>query len=93
LASVAVPVPFLDILTYRVPDGVPLPARGARVVVPLGKRSVTGIVVDPAGSLDAGQTPPEKIKSILLNFESHFSSDAAQRSCFVYNHQPVGFHY
>ena len=39
LVSVAVPVPFLDVLTYQVPDGVPPPQRGARVVVPLGKRS------------------------------------------------------
>ena len=40
--SVAVPVPFLDLLTYKVPDGLDPPARGARVVVPLGKRVVTG---------------------------------------------------
>ena len=54
LVSVAVPVPFLDVLTYQVPDGVAPPPRGARVVVPLGKRVVTGIVVDPAATLDAG---------------------------------------
>ena len=65
MVSVAVPVPFLDLLTYHVPDGVPLPTRGARVVVPLGKRVITGIVVDPAASLQADQTAPEKIKSLL----------------------------
>ena len=65
LVSVAVPVPFLDVLTYQVPDGVAPPPRGARVVVPLGKRVVTGIVVDPAATLDAGQTPADKIKNIL----------------------------
>jgi primosomal protein N' (replication factor Y) (superfamily II helicase) len=42
---VAVPVPTLDLLTYRVPPGAPPPAVGARVVVPIGTRSVTGIVV------------------------------------------------
>ena len=63
--SVAVPVPFLDLLTYQVPDGVPPPPRGARVVVPLGKRVVTGIVIDPAATLDAGQTSADKIKNIL----------------------------
>src|SRR5262245_9986510 len=47
--SVAVPVPTLDLLTYRVPEGVDLPEVGARVVVPLGTRSVTGVVVDHAG--------------------------------------------
>ena len=47
LISVAVPVPLLDLLTYRVPDAHPAPAVGARVRVPLGSRVVTGIVVDP----------------------------------------------
>ena len=42
--SVAVPVPHLDPLTYLAPD--PAPAVGARVRVPLGSRTVTGIVVD-----------------------------------------------
>jgi primosomal protein N' (replication factor Y) len=65
LVSVAVPVPFLDLLTYQVPDGVSPPPRGARVVVPLGKRVVTGIVIDPAATLNAGQTSADKIKNIL----------------------------
>jgi primosomal protein N' (replication factor Y) len=43
---VAVPVPNLDLLTYAVPDGVAVPKVGARVVVPLGTRVVTGIVVE-----------------------------------------------
>jgi primosomal protein N' (replication factor Y) len=42
--SVAVPVPFLDQLTYSVPAEVEVPVRGARVIVPLGSRVVTGIV-------------------------------------------------
>ncbi len=46
--SVGVPVPGLGCLTYRVPDTMPLPPRGARVTVPLGTRVVTGCVVDPA---------------------------------------------
>ena len=46
--SVAVPVPQLDALTYRVPDGVPVPPAGARVRVPIGTRVVTGCVVDTA---------------------------------------------
>lgn len=52
---VAVPVPSLDLLTYRVPDDQPEPVAGARVVVPLGPRVVTGVVVDvtaaPHGAL------------------------------------------
>ncbi len=52
LVSVAVPVPFLPLLTYRVPPGTPTPARGTRVLVPLGRRAVTGLVTGPAD--DAG---------------------------------------
>jgi primosomal protein N' (replication factor Y) len=54
--SVAVPVPFLDLLTYRVPDEMAPPIRGARVSVPLGKRVVTGIVTGPAKLDDARVT-------------------------------------
>jgi len=51
---VAVPVPTLDLLTYQVPEGVALPAIGARVVVPLGSRVVTGIVVDLGAAASDG---------------------------------------
>ena len=50
--QVAVPVPALNLLTYRVPDGMTAPTVGARVVVPLGSRIVTGVVVDAALPLD-----------------------------------------
>jgi primosomal protein N' (replication factor Y) len=46
VVQVAVPVPNLDLLTYAVPHGMPVPAIGARVIVPLGARLVTGIVVE-----------------------------------------------
>jgi primosomal protein N' (replication factor Y) len=52
--AVAVPVPQLDALTYRVPDGVPVPPVGARVRVPIGSRIVTGCVVGVSDTLDAG---------------------------------------
>jgi primosomal protein N' (replication factor Y) len=74
LVSVAVPVPALDLLTYRVPDGVAVPPCGARVLVPLGARRVTGIVTahapggvqpevvrDLADVLDAGAFLPDSI--------------------------------
>ncbi len=59
---VAVPVPGLDLLTYRVPDGLAIPPPGVRAVVPLGKRSVTGIVVGPAD--EAGTVAAAGIKPI-----------------------------
>ncbi|MBI4477705.1 MAG: primosomal protein N' [Acidobacteria bacterium] len=44
--SVAVPIPFLPHLTYRIPDGMTPPARGARVLVPLGTRLITGVAIE-----------------------------------------------
>jgi primosomal protein N' (replication factor Y) len=46
LVSVAVPVPFLDPLTYVVPERLPMPSIGARVLVPVGSRTLTGCVVE-----------------------------------------------
>ena len=46
LISVAVPVPFLDLLTYSVPPHLEMPAVGARVRVPVGTRAVMGCVVE-----------------------------------------------
>ena len=48
--SVAVPIPALGLLTYRVSDDHAVPVPGARVVVPLGTRKLTGIVI--------GEAPP-----------------------------------
>ncbi len=45
LVSVAVPVPALDAAHVPVPDGLDVPAVGARVLVPLGARRLTGIVL------------------------------------------------
>jgi primosomal protein N' (replication factor Y) len=53
LVSVAVPVPALGLLTYSIPDGQAVPPPGARVVVPLGTRRLTGIVLGEA-------TPPDE---------------------------------
>jgi primosomal protein N' (replication factor Y) len=53
--SVAVPVPFLDLLTYRVPDGITIPAVGARVRVPVGSRILTGCVVEYPSEVPAGE--------------------------------------
>ena len=39
------PVPGLGALTYSLPDGMPDPPIGARVLVPLGNRTLTGVVL------------------------------------------------
>jgi primosomal protein N' (replication factor Y) len=56
LISVAVPVPALGLLTYRVPAGQAMPAAGARVVVPMGPRTVTGVVMGEAAAADTAYT-------------------------------------
>jgi len=54
LVSVAVPVPFLDSLTYKVPDHLPVPQVGARVRVPVGSRTVTGCVIETGAASSDG---------------------------------------
>ena len=61
LIQVAVPVPALGLLTYRVSHEIDAPSVGARVVVPLGARTVTGIVVScdaAAGDVAAADIKP-----------------------------------
>jgi primosomal protein N' (replication factor Y) len=66
LIDVAVPVPALDRLTYRVADSLPVPEVGTRVVVPLGTRHVTGIVVGVEGAgADRREGPFRAIRGVL----------------------------
>ncbi|MBP7778073.1 MAG: primosomal protein N' [Acidobacteria bacterium] len=62
IVSVAVPVPALEELTYRWPEGAPAPVAGARVDVPLGSRRLTGIVV----AADVVPDPAMKLREVLL---------------------------
>jgi primosomal protein N' (replication factor Y) len=59
--GVAVPVPGLGLLSYRVPADVATPQKGARVTVPLGARHVTGVVVEPHAEPPAGA----KLKDVI----------------------------
>ena len=65
LVSVAVPIPYLDPLTYNVPSDYPaLPPIGARVRVPVGTRTLVGCVVDHQAALDEG-TAPRDVADVL----------------------------
>jgi primosomal protein N' (replication factor Y) len=77
LINVAVPVPGLDLLTYRVPHGMPCPVVGARVVVPLGSRIVTGLVMDDAQERPDGAAALTAIKPIreVLDAEAFVPAD------------------
>jgi len=62
---VAVPVPGLGLLTYRLPEDLPRPVVGARVVVPLGSRIVTGIVMDDAAETSIAESAVKPVKEVL----------------------------
>ena len=72
---VAVPVPTLDLLTYAVPQGQAVPLVGARVVAPLGSRSVTGIVVEVSAQHGAPAGTVVKPYKTLLDTESFIPAD------------------
>mgnify|MGYP003483999025 CR=1 FL=1 len=59
LVRVAVPVPALDSLTYSLPDHFQTPVVGARVLVPLGSRVLTGCVVE---SVDVAEPPADVVR-------------------------------
>ncbi len=61
LVRVAVPVPGLGLLTYRLPDGLQAP-RGTRVVVQVGPRKVTGLVTHDNASPD---DTPARLRDVL----------------------------
>jgi primosomal protein N' (replication factor Y) len=66
LISVAVPVPFLDLLTYHLPPHLGPAPVGARVRVPLGPRVVTGCVIEGEAPCPepAGDAPPA-VKDVI----------------------------
>ncbi|HEY5619683.1 MAG TPA: primosomal protein N' [Vicinamibacterales bacterium] len=65
LISVAVPVPYLDSLTYNVPEKyLELPPVGARVRVPVGTRTVVGCVVGHDAPVDL-ETAPRDVADVL----------------------------
>ena len=67
LISVAVPVPQLGVLTYAVPAEYAIPPKGARVVVPVGPRTLTGVVLGEAAAADTAFT----IKPIKRVLDDH----------------------
>jgi primosomal protein N' (replication factor Y) len=62
--AVAVPVPGLGLLSYRVLER-PAPPKGARVRVPLGSRTVVGCVVEPDAAPPADVTTLRDVTAVL----------------------------
>ena len=88
---VAVPVPALEALTYRLPDSSIAAVAGARVLVPLGTRVVTGVVTDATAAapeddglktvldvLDAEAFLPPGIVSLALWVADYYACGAGE---------------
>ena len=88
LVSVAVPVPALGLLTYHVPDAFALPPVGARVVVPLGSRRLTGLVLGEALPLDASIEVRDVIE--VLDHESFVPADVVELTSWVSDYYLAG---
>ena len=92
----AVPVPALEALTYGIPDVFPTPLVGARALVPVGKRVMTGVVVDadvaveavPAGNSDA--IPAIKEIDDLLDREAFLPPDVVSLAMWVAEYYACG---
>jgi primosomal protein N' (replication factor Y) (superfamily II helicase) len=71
--QVAVPVPLDGLFTYSVPEEIEDIPFGVRVIVPFGRRTVTGVVV----AFGTDGTPPDRIKEIsrVLDGESLFDEE------------------
>jgi primosomal protein N' (replication factor Y) len=87
---VAVPVPGLDLLTYRVPDDISAPPVGARVVVPVGSRSVTGIVVEEAAGLAGIREEDVKPIRQLLDREPFVPADVVSLARWTAEYYAAG---
>jgi len=106
LIRVAVPVPALEALTYHIPDELGDPAIGARVLVPLGKRTLTGVVIESGlGTRDSGPDEtsepanpesripdPGSVKSVLdiLDASAFLPADVVALAAWVSEYYACG---
>lgn len=60
--SIILPLAIRDTYTYRVPDSMPCPRPGTRVLVPLAKREMVGIVLGP---YNGEPLPEDKLRDII----------------------------
>ncbi len=91
--KVAVPVPALGLLTYSVPDGQPRATVGARAVVPLGSRAVTGIVVEVDVPTDEGvEHPVHDIKPVraILDAQPFVPADVVALALWTAEYYAAG---
>ena len=90
LISVAVPVPALGLLTYRVPDGEPTPKVGARVIVPLGSRVVTGLIAEVNAVSDLDSQKALKPIRRILDAEAFLPEDVIELALWTAEYYAAG---
>ena len=92
LVRVAVPVPALDGLTYSLPDDVPLPPAGSRVLVPVGSRVLTGCVLGTNGGDANGIEHASRVKPIveILDREPFLPEDVVKLATWVAEYYACG---
>jgi len=92
--AVAVPVPGIGALTYAVPDEFPDPPVGARVLVPLGPRTVTGVRLgsDTCLTPAAGADGPGDLKALVdvLDREPFLPPDVVALAVWVADYYACG---
>jgi primosomal protein N' (replication factor Y) len=90
LVHVAVPVPGLGPLTYGIPDGFPDPTVGARVLVPLGTRLTTGIVIGAAPASELTSDAKPKDVADVLDQSAFLPADVVDLAGWVAEYYACG---
>ena len=92
LVNVAVPVPALPALSYRVPDGMPAPPVGGRVRVPLGRRVVVGCVIGDRPGGPGAAVAPGTLRDLLESFdrEPYLPPDVVDLALWVAEYYACG---
>src|SRR5262245_44441749 len=94
VVSVAVPVPGLGPLTYALPDGLPDPPAGARLLVPLGKRLVTGVTLSTSADRrpTSDESPTSAVKPVadVLDLQPFLPPDVVDLATWVADYYACG---
>ena len=88
--AVAVPVPGLGPLTYALPEGIAVPPVGARVLVPLAQRTMTGIVVGLAPHSSPLAPPDTKPIIDVLDADAFLPLDVVTLATWVADYYACG---
>lgn len=88
--QVAVPVPGIGALTYGVPDGMSPAEPGMRVLVPLGSRTVTGIVIDTSHTAEPADSAGVKDVIDLLDVDPFLPREILELALWVAEYYAAG---